>query len=389
MYKRSLAPIIERFSKIYPVIGIMGPRQSGKTTLAKMLFPYLPYVSFEDLEMRGKFKENPKQFLQEYSAGAIFDEAQHVPELFSYLQGIVDASPENGRYILTGSQNFLLNEKITQSLAGRIGMTTLLPLSLAELGMPSDMDKNIFQGGYPRLYAQQMTPAELFPNYINTYVERDVRQIINIENILTFQKFLQLCAGRVGQIINLSSLASDCGVSNMTVRRWFSVLEASYIIFFLAPFYKNFSKRLIKMPKMYFYDTGLVCNLLNIESEAQVASNHLKGALYENMVILEILKGRLNRARKPNLYFWRDSAGHEVDLIAEWGGTLKAIEIKSSATVQPDFIKNVRYFCDLATQDPSETIPAEPYLIYSGQSKGIFLQTKLVPFTEIDTTLHE
>ncbi len=389
MYKRSLAPVIERFSKIYPIIGIMGPRQSGKTTLAQMLFSHLPYVSFEDIEVRRRFQENPKQFLKEYKTGAIFDEAQHVPELFSYLQAVVDASSENGRYVLTGSQNFLLNEQITQSLAGRIGMTTLLPLSLAELGTPSDMNKNIFQGGYPRLYAQGMTPDELFPSYINTYIERDVRQIINIENLLTFQKFIQLCAGRVGQIINLTSLAQDCGISNMTARRWISVLEASYILFFLPPFYKNFSKRLIKMPKMYFYDTGLACNLLNIENEQQLSSIHLKGALYENIVVLEILKGRLNRARKPNLYFWRDSAGHEIDIIAEWGGTLKAIEIKSGTTVQPDFIKNVRYFCDLATQDPSETIPAKPYLIYGGDLNGIFMQTKLIPFTEIDSTLHE
>ncbi len=389
MYKRSLASVIERFSTIYPVIGIVGPRQSGKTTLAKVLFPHLPYVSFEDLEVRNQFQENPKQFLKAYASGAIFDEAQHVPTLFSYLQGIVDASPETGRYILTGSQNFLLNKKITQSLAGRIGMTTLLPLSLAELGMPTDMNKNIFQGGYPRLYDKRMTPGELFPSYINTYVERDVRQIINIESLLIFRQFMKLCAGRVGQIINLSSLAQDCGISNMTARRWLSVLEASYILFFVPPFYKNFSKRLIKMPKMYFYDTGLACSLLNMDNEKQVDTNPLKGALYENMVILEILKGRLNRANNPNLYFWRDSAGHEVDLIAEWGGTIKAIEIKSGKTIQPDFIKNVRYFCDLATQDPSEAIPAQPYLIYGGQSNGVFLQTKLIPFTEIDSTLHE
>ena len=389
MYKRSLAAILERYAQIYPVIEITGPRQSGKTTLARSLFSHLPYVSFEDLGIRNLFQNDPKKFLDGYEDGAIFDEVQHVPDLFSYLQGIVDASPKTGRYILTGSQNFLLNEKITQSLAGRVGVTTLLPLSFSELGMPTDTNENIFKGGYPRLYDKNMTSEEFFHSYVNTYIERDARQIINIESLASFQKFMRLCAGRVGQLVNFSSLANDCGISDMTVRRWLSVLEASYIIFFLQPFYKNFSKRLIKMPKLYFYDTGLACHLLGIDSAQQVGSHYHQGALYENMVILEILKGRLNRSRRPNMYFWRDLTGHEVDLIGEWGGGIKAIEIKSGMTFQPDFIKNVRFFCDLVAKEPSETVPVQGYLVYNGDYQGTFLETKLVPFAQIDSVLHE
>ncbi len=389
MYKRFLVSVLERFSKIYPVISITGPRQSGKTMLARSYFSHLPYVSFEDFDVQSSFKQDPRSFLDKYKSGAIFDEAQHVPELFSYLQRIVDESPETGRYVITGSQNFLLNAKITQSLAGRIGVTTLLPLSLAELGMPSDSNKNIFKGGYPRLYDKQMSSGEFFPSYLHTYVERDVRQIINIENLSTFQTFMKLCAGRTGQLLNMTSLASDCGISNMTARRWLSVLEASYIIFFLQPFYKNFSKRLIKMPKLYFNDTGLACHLLGMDNELQVGSHYLKGALYENMVILEILKGRFNRAQVPNLYFWRDKTGHEVDLIGEWGGKIKAIEIKSGTTFQPEFIKNVRYFYDLSQKNAAEAVPVQSYLIYGGDYNGELMGTKLLPFWKMDTVLQD
>ena len=389
MYKRSLAPILERFSKIYPIISITGPRQSGKTILARSHFPHLPYVSFENFDVQDSFRLDPRAFLNKYKAGAIFDEAQHVPELFSYLQGVVDDSPETGRYVVTGSQNFLLNEKITQSLAGRIGVTKLLPLSLEELGMLPDMNKNIFKGGYPRLYDKQVSSEEFFPSYIHTYVERDVRQITNIENLSDFQTFMKLCAGRVGQLLNITSLAQDCGISSMTARRWLSILEASYIIFFLQPFYKNFSKRLTKMPKIYFCDTGLACHLLGMETESQVGSHYLKGALYENMVILEILKGRLNQAKAPNLYFWRDKTGYEVDLIGEWGGKIKAIEIKSGTTFQPEFIKNIRYFYGLSQKNAAEAVPVQSYLIYGGDYSGELMQTKLVPFGQMNTVLQD
>jgi len=382
MYKRTIAPILTRFSKIYPILGITGPRQSGKTTVAKMLFPDLPYVLLENIDIRIQAQNDPRAFLKQYENGAIFDEIQHAPELLSYLQGIVDASPTKGRFVLTGSQNFALTSHISQSLAGRVGMTTLLPLSLAELNQFDNINELIFSGGYPGLHALQINPLDFYPSYIQTYLERDVRQLKNIENLGQFQTFLKLCAGRVGQIINLSSLALDCGISHTTARQWLTLLEASYVIFFLQPFYRNFNKRLIKMPKLYFYDTGLACSLLGLEKSTQLESHYLNGALYENLIILELLKGRLNRALPPNLYFWRDRTGHEVDLIAEWGGQIKAIEIKAGSTFQPDFIKGVRYFCEL-----SET--AHGYLVYSGQQAGTYLDTALVPFNQIDKLLDE
>lgn len=306
MYNRTISPVLEKFSKLYPIVGITGPRQSGKTTLAKMLFKHLPYVSLENLDIRLQAHTDPRAFLAQYDNGAIFDEVQHAPELLSYLQGIVDESPAKGRYILTGSQNFSLNHHIAQSLSGRIGMTTLLPLSLSELGMPEDINTAIFEGGYPGLHNLKMYPLDFYPSYIQTYIERDVRQLKNIENFGRFQTFLKLCAGRVGQIINLTSLAQDCGISHTTARQWLNILEASYLIFFLQPFYQNFSKRLIKMPKLYFYDTGLACTLLGLEKATQLQTHYLKGALFENLVILEILKKRLNQGLPPNLYFWRD-----------------------------------------------------------------------------------
>lgn len=372
MYKRSIAAIVERFSQIYPVIGIIGPRQSGKTTLAQTLFPHLPYVNLENLDVRLQAQNDPRAFLARYKNGAIFDEVQHVPELLSYLQQIVDESPQKGRYVVTGSQNFALNEQISQSLSGRIGILTLLPLSMDELNTASDdFISAIFRGGYPGLYQRSMEPTEFFPSYIQTYLERDVRQIKNIEDLGLFQKFIKLCAGRIGQVLNYSSLGQDCGISNTTVYKWLAVLEASYIIFLLQPFHKNFTRRLVKNPKLYFYDTGLACSLLGLEQEQQLDTHYLKGNLYENLVILEVLKARLNKGLIPNLYFWRDLSGREVDLIAEWGGSTKAIEIKAGATLQPNFVKTVNYFCSL---DPQ----AKGYVLYSGQ-EGFYENTTLLP----------
>lgn len=382
MFKRAIASIVERFAKIYPVVGITGPRQSGKTTLAQTLFSHLPYVNLENLDIRIQAQDDPRAFLNRYKAGAIFDEIQHVPELLSYMQQIVDDSAEKGRYIITGSQNFALSQHISQSLSGRIGMTTLLPLSLLELGDLSDGASAIFKGGYPALYKSDMDPLEFYPSYIQTYLERDVRQIKNIENLSRFQMFVKLCAGRVGQVINYSSLAQDCDISHTTVHQWLAVLEASYLIFLLQPFYQNFSKRLIKNPKLYFYDTGLACSLLGLEKESQLETHYLKGALYENMVILEILKARLNKGLAPNLYFWRDHSGHEVDLIAEWGGGLKAIEIKSGTTFQPGFVKNVNYFCTLSPK-------AKGYMVYMGDHEGLYAQTTLLPLRFIYRLLEE
>lgn len=385
MYERLITPTLLRLSKLYPILGITGPRQSGKTTLAKMLFKHLPYVSLENLDIRSQAQNDPRAFLEQYKAGAIFDEVQHVPDLLSYLQEVVDASPEKGRYVLTGSQNFALNQHISQSLSGRIGMTTLLPLSLAELGITSDVSPSIFKGGYPGLHQLNMHPLDFYPSYIQTYLERDVRQLKNIENFGRFQTFLKLCAGRVGQIVNLSSLAQDCGISHTTARQWLNILEASYLIFFLQPFHQNFNKRLIKMPKLYFYDTGLACTLLGLEQENQLSTHYLKGALFENLIILEILKKRLNQGLLPNIYFWRDRTGYEIDLLAEWGDKIHIMEIKSGSTFQSDFIKNIQYFHTISKEVPGKMVKG--YLIYSGQQAGSYLDVELVPLEKLDQTL--
>lgn len=393
MFKRSIRSIIERFSQIYPVIGITGPRQSGKTTLAQMLFPHFPYINLENFDIRMQAQSDPRAFLARYQQGAIFDEVQHVPVLLSYLQQIVDESPQKGRFIVIYSQNILENigrpskgtedglKHISQSLSGRIGMLTLLPLSMDELSFEQNFTSAIFQGGYPGLYQRGMHPQEFFPSYIQTYLERDVRQIKNIEDLSLFQTFIKLCAGRVGQVLNYSSLAQDCGISHTTVYKWLTVLEASYIIFLLQPYHKNFSKRLVKNPKLYFYDTGLACSLLGLEEDKQLETHYLKGNLYENLIILEVLKARLNKGLIPNLYFWRDLSGHEVDLVAEWGGSIKAIEIKAGATLQPNFVKNVTYFCSISSD-------SKGYVLYPGED-GFYADTTLLSMRSIKRLLDE
>lgn len=377
MHDRNLDKILKRFAKIYPALAILGPRQSGKTTLARSHFKDLPYVSFENPDIQLLAKNDPRAFLEKYKSGAIFDEIQRVPQLFSYLQQLFDETSKKGRFVLTGSQNFLLNAQISQSLSGRIGLTTLLPLSLAELNSKENFTAKIFKGGYPGLHRFKIKPAEFYPSYIQTYIERDVRQLQNIDDFTKFRTFIKLCAGRVGQIINFSSLALDCGISHTTARKWLTLLETSYVIFLLSPFHKNFSKRLIKMPKLYFYDTGLVCNLLGIEKKEQIESHFLKGALFENLVILELLKSRYNQALPANLFFWRDKTGHEIDCLAEWQGKLKAIEIKSGATFNSDFIKDLKYFSALNDNKNSN------YLVYNGNEGGTHLGINLTPLQNL------
>ena len=382
MYFRQLSQTLERLALFYPIVGIMGPRQSGKTTLARSFFKNLPYVSLEDLDTRAIAQGDPRGFLNNYPQGAIFDEIQHVPELFSYLQGIVDNSQKKGRYVITGSQNFALTSHISQSLPGRIGMTTLLPLSLSELNSSAEIYTQLFKGGYPGLHQLNMPPIDFYSSYIQTYIERDVRQIKNIGDFSKFQMFLKLCAGRIGQLMNLSSLSQDCGISHTTARQWLTVLEASYLVFLVQPFHQNFNKRLTKMAKLYFCDTGLACTLLGLEKAEQLQTHYLKGALFENIVMLELLKARFNKGLPGNLYFWRDKTGHEIDCIAEWGGQIKAIEIKSSMTFQNDFIKGLRYFHELSKKSKN-------YLIYNGSQDGAYLETQLVPLKNIDKLLTE
>jgi len=332
----------------FPVITLTGPRQSGKTTLCKNLFPDMPYINLELLAVREQIMFDPIGFLDSYHDGLVIDEAHHYPELFSYIQVAVDENP-NRKYVLTGSSNFSLLEKITQSLAGRTAIFTLLPFSRQEL-MTLDnnatTDALILNGGYPAIWAKKI-PANLFcANYYATYIERDVRQIVNIKDMSLFQRFIRLVAGRVGSECNASALTNETGVTAKTITNWFSILAASYIIYMLPPFFDNISKRLIKTPKVYFYDTALACYLLGIETEAQLNLHPLRGALFENMVINEALKERMNKGKEPHLFFFRDSS-IEVDLIFAQGNELNVYEIKSAKTFHKDFFKGINYLMNI------------------------------------------
>ncbi|MBX2964210.1 MAG: ATP-binding protein [Cyclobacteriaceae bacterium] len=348
MIARKIESHIRALFKHFPVVFVTGPRQSGKTTLVRALFKHLPYVLLETPESRQLAREDPKAFLANYPSGAILDEVQNVPDLFSYLQGIVDDN-RDVRFVLTGSQNFLLNERISQSLAGRAGICSLLPLTIGELKHGNlTVEEYLFKGFYPELYNRSI-PEELFyPSYIQTYLERDVRTLKNVGDIAQFSLFLKLCAGRIGQVLNLSSLANDAGVSVNTAKGWLSVLEASYLVYRLQPHYKNFNKRLIKSPKLYFTDTGLVCNLLGIRKADEIRNHFAVGHLFENFVIMECYKQRLNKGIRDGLYYWKDNKGTEIDLLVENGADTLAVEIKAGKTFTPDFFKNLRYWSDLS-----------------------------------------
>lgn len=341
MLKRAASSTAVRLAQGFPVLAITGPRQSGKTTLARTLFPGKPYVTLEDPEEREFADGDPRGFLARFPEGAIFDEAQRCPSLFSYLQGVVDVRRQMGDFILTGSQQFGLMSGITQSLAGRAGLVQLLPFSLAELkqgGMlPATLDAVIFQGGYPALYDRAVAPGDWFPNYAATYVERDVRQLLAVRDLSLFQRFLKMCAARSGQLLNLSALAADCGISHVTAREWLTVLEASYIVFLLRPYHRNFGKRLVKMPKLYFLDTGLMAYLLGIRDAETLATHASRGLLFESLVVSEWIKRQFNAGQSADLHFWRDSAGHEVDLLVPQGGQFLPVEIKSGSTFSTDW----------------------------------------------------
>jgi predicted AAA+ superfamily ATPase len=336
MIVRLLQPRLLDLATRYPILALTGPRQSGKTTLSRMTFPELPYVSLENPIQRELAQQDPLAFFNRYQGGAVIDEVQRVPEIFSFLQGLVDEDPRPGRFLLTGSQNLALVNAVTQSLAGRTTLTELLPLSLEEIrrfpAPPADLNTLLWTGGYPRIYERNLPAHEWLADYTATYVERDVRQLIQVGDLLLFQTFLRLCAGRTGQILNLSSLANDCGISQPTARSWLSVLEASYIVFRLPPYFANLGKRLIKSPKLYFYDAGLAASLLNVEDPRQFENHPLRGALFETWVVSEIAKAHLHRGRRPRLSFYRDSSGFEIDLVLERGTDLTLVEIKSAQT---------------------------------------------------------
>jgi len=364
MLDRILGRTLGRLANGFPILAITGPRQSGKTTLSKALFPNLAYVSLEDPLERSFAMEDPKGFLSRFSQGAIFDEAQRWPDLFSHLQGMVDEDRTPGRYILTGSQQFGLMAGITQSLAGRVGMTRLLPLSLEEIpaGEVGNPDKMMLRGGYPALYSEDVMPADWFASYVATYLERDVRQVLEVKDLTVFQRFLRFCAGRTGQLLNLSALAGEAGISHTTARSWISVLESSDIVHLLPPYHRNFGKRLVKSPKLYFVDVGLACWLLGIRSGEVLETHPARGALFETLVIGEFLKGRLNRGLPADLYFWRDNNGLEADLIFESKGKLQMVEIKSGRTVTTDYVRAAKKSSSFA---PDEALV--PWLIHGGE----------------------
>lgn len=343
---------ILEMAKKFPVIALVGPRQSGKTTLSKMIFKKYRYVSLEDPDNALFAEKDPKGFLKLYDQYVIFDEIQKVPSLFSYIQGVVDASGKTGIYVLSGSQNFQLLEKITQTLAGRVYMMELLPLSQQELKVVGKKDcfNSLVAGGYPRIYDKEISPTDYYPNYIKTYIERDVRSIVNVQDLSLFRKYVQLLAYRVGQLLNLSSISKELGVDVKTLQKWLSVLETSYIVFTLNPWHQNFSKRLVKTPKLYFYDTGLVSYLLGIEKGSELITSKFKGALFENYGILEILKAYKNKGLQYPFYFWRDSNGNEIDLLIEKGLEIKLIEIKASETVKSEYLKSLHYLDSINQQ---------------------------------------
>lgn len=348
MITRTATEEVKILAKQFKAVAIVGPRQSGKTTLARSVFSSKPYVSLENPDIRRFATEDPRGFLEQYKEGAIFDEAQRVPELFSYLQQILDESPQKGLFILTGSNNFLLQENISQSLAGRIGYLYLLPFSTEEAQKAAQksfsFEEALFYGGYPPIFDNQIPPERWLPNYISTYIERDVRQIKNISNLNLFERFLKLCAGRIGQLLNMNSLAIEAGVDSKTIASWLSVLESSFIIQLLKPHHQNFNKRLVKMPKLYFCDTGLACSLLGITKASQLTLHPLKGSLFENYVIGELIKDRYNKNIPFDLYFWRDNTGNEMDIVIDRGTFLYPIEIKAGKTVTSDYFKNLQFW---------------------------------------------
>lgn len=382
MFKRHLQEELKNLAKLFKAIAVIGPRQSGKTTIVRAVFPDKTYLSLENPDIRRFVQEDPRGFLNTYKDGAIIDEAQRVPELFSYLQQVLDEDQTKGKFILTGSNNFLLQENISQSLAGRVGYAFLLPFTQSELQeaevAPDSVDKSMFIGSYPPIYDQQIPPQKWYQNYIRTYVERDVRLLRNIADLGTFERFIRLCAGRCGQLLNMNSLAVEAGVDHKTISAWISVLESSFLIFLLKPHHQNFNKRLVKMPKLYFYDTGLVCSLLGLQHAEQLNQYPLRGELFENYIISELVKENLHQGLANHFYFWRDHTGNEIDLIIDDAGKLYPVEIKSGQTINQDYFKGLNFWRKLS----GNTLGS---LIYGGdllqkRSNGI----QVYPWNKLD-----
>ncbi len=370
-----------RLSKQYPVLTIVGPRQSGKTTLCQKAFTEHAYVSLENLEERELALHDPKSFLARFKDPLIIDEIQRVPSILSYIQTKVDSSKKNGSYILTGSQQFELMETLSQSLAGRTAILRLLPLTIQELynhyKIYNSLEEYLYTGFYPRVYDQQLNPTEASSFYLSTYVERDIRSLINIKDYLLFERFLKVCASRTGQLLNMTSIGNDCGLSHNTVHNWLSLLEASFILYRVPPHFRNYSKRLIKAPKLFFYDVGFAAYLLGVERKEQLVNHPLKGALFETLVMGELLKARYNAVKGNNLYFFRDSTGHEVDCLLDQGSYCVPIEIKSSQTINENFFANLKFYNGLQQN------AAKPILIYGGDESYVRESAEVVSYREL------
>ena len=363
MIQREAQYKLAQLGDTFKAIAVIGPRQSGKTTLVKVTFPEKPYLSLENPDTRNFAMEDPRGFLQNLPNGAILDEVQRTPLLFSYLQEILDNSNQKGLFILTGSNNFLLQESISQSLAGRVGYLNLLPFSIKELLtvnlLPETDEEVMVNGFYPPIYDQRISSLDWVPNYIKTYIERDVRQIKNVSDLLIFEKFMSVLSGRTSQELNLTSISNEVGVDLKTVQSWIGILESSFIIYLLKPHFQNYNKTIVKRPKVYFYDTGLVCSFLRISNVSQLENHPLKGAIFETMIVIEMVKKYTNQGINPPLFYWRDKTGHEIDLIVDKGNLLTPIEIKSSKTINSDFFKNLKYWNHLSKMNKA-------VLIYSG-----------------------
>lgn len=382
MIERAAEKELRLLARDFRAVVVTGPRQSGKTTLVRAVFPGKPYALLEEPDIRAFAVEDPRRFLAMYPEGAILDEIQRAPELLSYLQGILDEDREPGQFILTGSCNFSLMEAVTQSLAGRAGILELLPFSLEELqnvnSAPGTVDSLLFQGLYPAVYDQGPRVARWYSAYVMTYLERDVRNLLNIRDVSQFQRFLRLCASNVGQLLNTVRLGADCGVHHNTIRAWLNILETSYLAFRLHPHSHNFRKRLVKTPKLYFYDTGVVAKLLGIENERQLVTHPLRGSLFENWCITELMKSRFNRGLSSNLYFWRNHVGLEIDVIVDHGSRLLPVEIKSGATVASDWFGSIRKWNELAGKEAEAA-----WLIYGGRDSQERKQVRVEPWNRI------